>query len=464
MTDVITIAAGLLILIATATAVAWRYEVRFVLLTASFALATSAALTEAMEHRGVPPILTMWMPIARTFVATFSNEKFVVPICSAMGFAYVLRHTECDRHLVRLLIRPFRRVRQLLVPATVVIGFLVNIPLVSQTSTAVAVGTVLVPLLRASGVPALTIAAALVLGSSLGGELLNPAAPELLSVARSLQRHIPEARSHDCVSQVHRLIWGHLFVATAVFWWLNRNTNQPPPNDVEANDDPPVKDKPVRWDKAVMPFVPLILLFLTSPALSILEVPRDWLTSAKDRETFDSRLIGVAMLMGAVAAAATTPASFGRSTAIFFEGAGYGFTHIIGLIVAASCFGEGIKFLSWHQGIGHFVEKYPVALIPAAVVIPLLFALISGSGMAATQSLFDFYVAPILATNADPFRIGAFVAVGAAAGRTMSPVAAVVLMSAQLTSTEPFRVAQRVALPLLVGLLTLVLAQLIGSR
>ena len=45
-------------------------------------------------------------PVLRTFLATFSDEKFVVPICAAMGFAYVLRHTGCERHLVLLLVKP----------------------------------------------------------------------------------------------------------------------------------------------------------------------------------------------------------------------------------------------------------------------------------------------------------------------------------------------------------------------
>ena len=41
----------------------------------------------------------------------------------------------------------FKKCGSLLVPGTVLVAFFVNIPLVSQTSTAVAVGTVLVPLL-----------------------------------------------------------------------------------------------------------------------------------------------------------------------------------------------------------------------------------------------------------------------------------------------------------------------------
>src|SRR3954468_1193037 len=45
-----------------------------------------------------------------------ANEKTIVPICSAMGFAYVVKLTKCDQHLVRLLLRPLSYARPLLVP------------------------------------------------------------------------------------------------------------------------------------------------------------------------------------------------------------------------------------------------------------------------------------------------------------------------------------------------------------
>src|SRR5207237_7164991 len=103
----------------------------------------------------------------------------VVPSGSAMVFAHCLRHTGCDRHLILLLSRPLLRVRPLLIPGAVLVPFVVNISVISQAGTAVAVGTVLVPLLRAARLSPLTIAAALALGSSLGGEQLNPGAPEV---------------------------------------------------------------------------------------------------------------------------------------------------------------------------------------------------------------------------------------------------------------------------------------------
>ena len=53
-----------------------------------------------------------------------------------------------------------------------------------------------------------------------------------------------------------------------------------------------------------MPLLPLVLLFLTGPPLDVVSVPRHWLMGPKDPPDArpDSRLIGVAMLIGVAAA------------------------------------------------------------------------------------------------------------------------------------------------------------------
>src|SRR5882724_2275097 len=88
-------------------------DVRLVLLAASLAI---AALADLEAGR-----LIALAAVVREFVSTFSNEKFVVPICTAMGFAYVLRHTGCERHLVLLLVKPLKFARWLLVPGVVAV-------------------------------------------------------------------------------------------------------------------------------------------------------------------------------------------------------------------------------------------------------------------------------------------------------------------------------------------------------
>ena len=84
-------------------------------------------------------------------VAEMANPATVVPIGSAMGFAFVLRMTGCDQHLVELLLVPIRRVRPLLVPGGIAAGYLINTTIVSQAGTASVLGPILIPLLRAGG-------------------------------------------------------------------------------------------------------------------------------------------------------------------------------------------------------------------------------------------------------------------------------------------------------------------------
>src|SRR5262249_25488392 len=138
----------------------------------------------------------------------------------------------------------------------------------------------------------------------------------------------------------------------------------------------------------------------------------------------------------AVAALTDRKAALGTLGA-FFEGAGYALTHIISLIVAAACFGEGVKAIGLDRVVAAVIAAFPHLLLPSAGLLPLGFGVISGSGMAATQSLYGFFAGPSAALGVAPAHVGAVVALGAAAGRTMSVVAAVTLMCASLTETSP---------------------------
>jgi DcuC family C4-dicarboxylate transporter len=164
------------------------------------------------------------------------------------------------------------------------------------------------------------------------------------------------------------------------------------------------------------------------------------------------------MLVGVVIAALSAPRKVRDTAGAFFEGAGYAFARIIGIIVAATCFGEGVKRVGLAALIGRVTDVTPYLLLPTAGVLPLAFAVVSGSGMASTQALFEFFVEPARQAGIDPLRVGALVPIAAAAGRTMSPVAAVTLMAAALTDTSPLLLARRVVGPLLIGMVVVVIA------
>jgi DcuC family C4-dicarboxylate transporter len=334
-------------------------------------------------------------------------------------------------------------------------------------------GAVVVPLLRAAGYSMPTIGACLLLGASVGGELLNPGAPELLTVFN--KTNVPT--TVQATEYLPPLVFTQLVAATLIFWilsrWWERAVAPPPPDSALAADtpEPPSHTSdhpPVNLVKAIVPIVPVTLLFATAlPApYQLWDVPDAWviprLPNGERDPAYNSRLIGLAMLLGVVVVAAVSWNHARDCVKEFFAGAGYGFANVVSLIVVANCFGEAIKVAGLAELLGRLIVGTPELMQPLAAFIPLGFAAVSGSGMASTQSLYGFFHAPAVALGLDPVAVGSLVSLGSAAGRTLSPVAAVTLMCATLTGTNPFTLAKRVAIPLLGGTTLVVLLRTAG--
>jgi DcuC family C4-dicarboxylate transporter len=469
------------LIVAAAVLTARGWDVRLVLLAAAVLLGLAGG----------------YLPdVSRKFFDTFSGEAYVIPICSAMGFAYVLKLTECDQHLVRVLVAPVRRVRFLIVPGVVLAGFVLNVPVLSQTSVSVCLGAVVVPVMRAAGFHPLVIGAALLLGASVGGELFNPGAPELNTVSKLT------GTSPTDLARVY-LPWvvvPQLVVSTLVFWaltkwWWKSEVSVSSPGACDRADVSPSQargddkaagelntplsmhgeggrggevPKPINWLKAAVPLVPLVLLLVSGPPLKLLDVSADWLALPGDEMTekaakkaTSGRLVGLAMVIGAAVAAATSPRQGKDAAKAFFEGAGYGFANIVSLIVVAVAFGTAVEKAGFKELVGQTVTAAPWLIVPLAVLLPWAFAVTCGSGMASTASLYGFFHQPDAAPGVNE-DVGALVSIGSAAGRTMSPVAAVAVMCGKLTDTTPWALAGRVAVPLLAGLAVVIVLRMCG--
>ena len=89
-------------------------------------------------------------------------------------------------------------------------------PVISQASASVCLGAVAVPLLRAAGFRPATVGATLLLGVSVGGELLNPGAPELASI-----RDQVGGRTAEIVPKVLPVLLTVLAVAVPAYWLVS---------------------------------------------------------------------------------------------------------------------------------------------------------------------------------------------------------------------------------------------------
>ncbi len=324
--------------------VAHGVEVRLVLLLAALPLFAATG--------SLPSML-------RKMAGELTNAGTVVPICAAMGFAYVLRLTECDTHLVRLLVRPLGYARPLLVPGGILSGYLVNTTIVSQAATAAVLGPILVPLLRASGLAAAPAGAILLLGSSMGGELFNPGAVEMRKLAE-----LTRLTGKQVLVRSAGLNLLACTTAAAVFWLQfalgDRRGRAGRPDGGHDDGPSPDANANVHYLKALVPALPLLLL-----ALDAFVGP-----TPLSRHLDGPGRILAAMLVGVVAAGLASPKVIGRLAAAFFDGAGYGYAHIISLIVAASTFAAAIERSGLIKLATSALLPWPKAALAVAAVAP----------------------------------------------------------------------------------------------
>lgn len=378
-----------------------------------------------------------------------SKPDTVVPICSALGFAQVLRLTECDKHLVEMLLRPLRHpfARALLIPGGIVAGYLVNTAVVSQTGVAAVIGPILIPLLLANRISPLTAGSLLLLGSSMGGELFNMAAVEMRTLSG-----LTKLSGVQLLAQIAPVNLLACSVVLLTFWWLALRWEKRHPVEATPDEIAPAEAFKINYVKALIPLIPVVLLFI-APHIRLPKEIKDHIT------------ILVAMLIGVTAAALTAldrlkapPMETDKSiVGAFFYGAGYAYTHVISLIVVATVFTEGIKACGLIEQMIAVLSGQPLLAVLASILLPWGMATISGTGIAPAVAVMQALVPAASKMHLDPVHLGTLTAMAAHFGRTMSPVAAVVILSGKLSGTEPMALVKRVAPALLAGGIVLIL-------
>jgi DcuC family C4-dicarboxylate transporter len=421
--------AAALIIAAAIYLMARRVDVRLVLLGAGLAMALLA---------GRP------LAIADTFTRAMVTAM-VAPICASMGFAALMHATGCDTHLVHALLAPVRRLEWLVVPGGILAAYLVNVAVPSQASTAAALGPILVPLLLASGRSPAVAGAALVLGASFGGDLLNPGAQDVQAVAGTS----PDIPAALLSARVIPASLAGILVATLIFTLLHgRRRFQAP---VEAPLVPPPVDPPaLRLNplKAVIPLVPIALLLAGYAGFE----PLAWLIATPPGEEWRP-LAGAlpvvrAMLIGALLAVLVAWREVLALSKAFFDGMGAAYASIISLTITAQCFGAGVALIGLADALLRAASASN-ALIPLSAGFPWALATLSGSGSGPILAFAQTFLTQIGPAD-QPVTLGAMACLGGALGRTMSPVSAVVVYGSGLVGVSPLLVIRHL-LPALLG-------------
>lgn len=379
------------------------------------------------------------------FAKSMTTGGLIMAICSSMGFAYVMKFTKCDSHLVHLLTKPMSGLKFLLIPIATILTFFINIAIPSAAGCAAAVGATLIPVLRGAGVRPAMAGAAILAGTF--GSLMSPGSshPAMISEMSGLTvteinfMHAPYTMTAAAIGVV---ILTLLALFLKDYGEEHRQAYLAEQSTTEGKTN-------VNVLYALAPLIPLIILIIGG-------------TSLQKTAGLEWTKMGVpqAMLIGAIYSIIVTRVSPVKITEEFFNGMGNSYANVLGIIIAASVFVAGLNATGAVNSAIEFLKHSNEYVRWGATIGPFLMGVITGSGDAAAIA-FNTAVTPHAAElGYTQVNLGMGAAIAGALGRTASPIAGVAIVCAGLTMVSPVEIIKRTAPGMIFALLFLALFML----
>ena len=408
-----------------------------------------------------------------SFTKSMTSAGLIKAICASMGFAYVMKVTKCDQHLVLLLTKPMKNIGFLLIPATFVLTYLINIAIPSAAGCSAAVGATMIPLLMASGVrPAM--AGAAVFAGTFGG-VLSPGSAHNIFVTDMVKKTNEAYTVQDVIGvQFPNAVAAGIVVlivislTAIIFKDYQKGQDFSPKSTSNAGEATQTK---VNLLFALAPLIPLVILvvgavissyardfFLTNlnSIVAVLGDPRgvsvekffgDHYGLFVAIKYFGWTNMGVAeaMILGAIIAVFITWTSPEKITKEFFNGMGSAYAEVMGIIIAAGVFVAGLKACGAIDAVTEWLKHSQEFVRYGGTFVPYLMGTVTGSGDAATMAFNQAITVHASDLGFAQDKLGMAAAISGALGRSSSPIAGAAIVCAGLAMVSPVEIAKRTA-------------------
>lgn len=366
------------------------------------------------------------------FAKTMVSGGLIQAICSVMGFALVMKATECDKHLINSVANVLKKIRPVLIPGATLGTFAINIALPSAAGVSAAVGAIFIPILIAAGVHPATAAAAVFAGSY--GSMLNPGLAHNPFVAKIAGVDVMQVIAVHSTADIVAGIIGALSI-TVVAYILKEDRGYVAP---EAAANAGTQELKANLLYAIVPVIPVVLLVLGATGL----VP-----------VLKQLGVAPAMIIGAIIAIVVTRKNPADVSKAFFDGMGSAYGQIMGIIIAAGVFVSGMQSIGLVKAfIDMMIASTGIAKY-AATFGPFLLAIIAGSGDAAAFAFNEAVTPHAMQFGIEPIRMGSIATLGGALGRTMSPITGACIICATIAQVNPMELAKRNAPGMIIAII-----------
>ncbi|WP_421230120.1 C4-dicarboxylate transporter DcuC [Aeromonas jandaei] len=434
-----------LILVICGYLIAKNYDAKIVLFGAGLLLMFAAVglghpLLPVAQSSGLS-WLDPFVQIKQIFISQMGNVGLTIMVL--FGFSSYMSHIGANDVTVMLLTRPLSRIRSpyLLVPVIFLLGNLLSLVVPSAASLAVLLMATLYPVLKASNMSSLTAGAviattATIMPSPLGAD--NVLAAQKLGIP--LVEYIV---SYHAPISLPTLA---LMAVVHYFWQKAMDKRQQARGGLEEKEESltvPTGLPPAYY--GLFPVLPLVLVLLfgicfTHISLGLVEI------------TFVCLLLTIGVELLRKGNIKETSKEF----AIFFTGMGTGLAQVVSLIVAASMLVEGLKAIgiidTLVESVKHIDGVGSILMFFFSGTAALI-GFISGSGLAVFYSFINIIPEITEKVGVNSVAVALPMQLTANLIRSMSPVAAVIIVIASITGSNPIEIIKRTSVPIISGII-----------
>ncbi|MCY9590352.1 C4-dicarboxylate ABC transporter [Paenibacillus chitinolyticus] len=389
--------------------------------------------------------------ITNNFISNLGNIGMTIMVL--FGFSSYMTKIGANEVTVQTLMKPLAGIKSVyvLVPVIFVVGNLLSLVVPSASSLAILLMATLYPVLKRIGMSGLTAGAVIATTATI---IPTPLGADNVIAAQTLGIDLMEyVMKYHAVISIPTLI---LMTFAHYFWQKYMDKKNPETDTIDESKLGTLRtDLPPTY-YGFLPILPLVLItvfgiFVKSIKIGLVEI------------TFISLIVAVLVEM----IRKRKIQQVFEELMVFFRGMGDGLAMVVSLLVAASLLVDGLKALGIVDMLTDSVKDLNGAgmiLMFAFSGITALIGLISGGGLAVFYA--SVGLLPAIAQNVgiDGAMLSIPMQLIANLVRSVSPVAACIIVVCSIIQKSPMEVIKRTSVPIIVGIIsTLVLSYVMFS-
>ncbi|EKZ0407837.1 C4-dicarboxylate transporter DcuC [Enterococcus faecalis] len=397
-------------------------------------------------------LFDIFLKFKDTIIAQVSSAGIVIMIL--FGYSGYMNAIGANQMAVNFLVKPLMKIKRksLFVPVVFLIGNLMSLVVPSASSLAIILMSILYPMLASMGISSLTAAGVIAMTATI---MPTPLGADNVIAANTL--------GYDVLNYV---VWNAkislpslLIIAVAQYFWQKYcDKKEGDAAYVSLNEEGLSKQKEFDVPKfyAILPILPLLLIVGVGIAGMFIK-----------GITMDIFVLTFISFFIAVSVETLRLKSFKKvqDTAVeMFKGMGQGFSQVVMLVVGGSLFTSAIQTLGIIDSIMASVEASSSAGIVTTLILSgatTLFGILSGGGLAMFYAVIELIPGIAEKAGIDGILISLPMQMIANLTRTISPVAAVVMIVASTVGVSPIRILKRTSVPTIIGIISVIVLSIL---